>query len=69
VRLRAFFANLLTDIPFLERVDELIPKQQGDQHRRNRRVGGTERHVLKDIQRLYEIPILIFESREDQLVK
>src|SRR5256885_7947144 len=69
MRLRTFFANLLPDVPSLQTFDQLSPEQERDQHRRDRGTGRTKGDVLKNVQRLYEIPILIFEAAIDQFVK
>src|SRR5204862_5566568 len=69
MRLRAFFANLLPDVPLLQRRDQLPPEQQRDEHCRYRRISRAESNVLENVQRLYEIPILLLETGVDQFVK
>jgi hypothetical protein len=69
MRLWPLFADLLPDVPFLEPPDQFPAKQKRDQHRRHRGVRRPKGDVLKNVQRLYEIPILILESGEDQFVK
>src|SRR5207237_3052658 len=63
------FANLLADVPSLQAIDDSPPRQERDQHRRNRPIRRTEGDVLKNIQSFYEPPILILEVAIDQLVK
>src|SRR6266480_2528930 len=69
MRLRTFFANLLSDVPSLQTFDQLAPKQKRDQHGGDRSISRAKSDVLKDVQRLYEIPILILEAAIDQFVK
>src|SRR6266550_5917218 len=69
MRLRTFFADLLSDVPSLQTFDQLSPKQERYEHRRDRSISRSKSDVLKNVQRLYEIPILIFEAAIDQFVK
>src|SRR2546429_57907 len=69
MRLRAFFANLLSDVPSLQTFDQLSSKQERNQHRGDRSIGRAKSDVLENVQRLYEIPILIFKAAIDQFVK
>src|SRR5947208_7439742 len=69
MRLRTFFADLLANVPSLQTFDQLSPKQGRYEHRRDRSISRAKSDVLKNVQRLYEIPILIFEAAIDQLVK
>src|SRR5690349_2997745 len=67
--LRTFFPNLLAHFPSLLRFDQLAAEDERDQQRRDGGVSGAKRDLLKNVERLYEIPVLIFEMRVKQLVK
>src|SRR5215510_2628494 len=67
--LRTFFANLLAHVPLFQRIDELAAEEERYQQRRDRCVRGAKRDVLKNVERLDEIPILILEVSEEELVK
>src|SRR6266536_1610248 len=69
MRLRTFLADLLSNVPSLQTFDQLSPKQERYEHRRDRSISRSKSDVLKNVQRLYEIPILIFEAAIDQFVK
>jgi len=69
VRLWAFFANLLPDVPLFQKFNELAAEEERDQQGRDRRLSSAERDVLKDVERLYEIPILVLEMAVNEFVK
>src|SRR5882762_475032 len=64
----AFFANLLADVPSLQRIDCSPSKQKRDQQGRHRSIGRAKSNVLKNIKTLYQPPILV-RMVKDQLVK
>src|SRR5688500_17943417 len=69
MRLRTFFANLLANVPLLQCLTEPAAKEPRDQQRRDRRVCRAKRDVLKDVEGLYEIPILFPEMEVKEFVK
>ena len=69
MRLRTFFPNLLTNVPLLQRVDQLAAEEEGNQQRRDRRVRRAKCDVLENVEGLYEIPILVPEVEIEEFVK
>src|SRR5215510_7376010 len=67
--LGAFFANLLAHVPLFERFDQSAAEEERYQQRRDRCVRSAKRYVLKNVERLYEVPILVLEVGIEELVK
>src|ERR1051325_2079377 len=65
----AFFANLLAHVQPSQCLNQPAAEKERYQQRRDRRVSSTKGDVLKNVQRLYEIPILILEVSVEELVK